>query len=267
MSLWSLVYGANMDNRYLKDSRASWVDSLNLTLEVGYGRYLIDVTSSELSRAIDYSVWEATLGASMSLGDFHFGLNTKALIDEHHSNLSIENSQRPLNDNASISRIDYSLYAHYTLHSNASLNLTYKYYSLKAQERYLNFRDYDTRFEYHSSGVALSYLYTIDSDYDGSDIVVGMGGVYNWTKVAIHERVDGVLDDVFIDDAQGAWGIKLVAGYAYKYDNSYFTAMVDWYGYDFGRLDVRSHFLDEKIEQASLTEETYSLRLGYIYKF
>jgi hypothetical protein len=260
-------YGYDMDNRYLKDANATFVDSFNVTFELGYGRYLIDVTSNELSRAIDYRVLEATIGVAMSWEAWNFGATTKAVIDERYSNLYLDNFTRPLNDTASIDRVDYSLYANYNLGESGSLNLLYKYYKLQSNDRYLNFREYDTHFNYTSQGLALSYLHYIHIGYDGSDLVLGVGGVYSQADVEIYEIVDGNRDDVFIDDKQDAFGLRLIAGYTYRYDNSYFTLMADWYYYDFGTLGVQSRFLNQAFEEATLTEETYSIRFGYLYKF
>lgn len=256
-----------MDNRYLRDANATFDDSINLTFEVGYGRYLIDVTSSELSRAIDYRVLEATIGVAVSIEDFNFGINTKALINERYSNLYIENFERPLDDEVSIDRVDYSLYANYNISENASLNLLYKHYKLESNDRYINFHEYDTHFSYASNGLAFSYLHYIDTNYDGSDIILGVGGLYSRANVEIYEIINGIHDDVSIDDRQDAFGIKLLAGYVHKYDNSYLSVMVDWYNYDFDTLDVYSYSLNRTIEEATLTEEIYSIRFGYIYKF
>lgn len=267
ITVLSFGYGYDMDNRYPKDANATFEDSINLTFELGYGRYLIDVTSNELSRAIDYRVLEATVGIAMSWREWNFGATTKALIDERYSNLYLENFQRSLNDTATIERSDYSLYANYNLGERGSLNLLYKYYKLQSNDRYINFREYDSHFNYTSQGLALSYLHYIDVGYDGSDIVLGVGGVYTRADVEIYEVVNGANDDVFIDDSQNAFGVKLIVGYVYKYDNSYFSLMVDWYNYDFDTLDVQSRFLNEAFEEATLTEETYSIRFGYLYKF
>ncbi|MBN2826241.1 MAG: hypothetical protein JXQ76_13000 [Campylobacterales bacterium] len=260
-------YGYNTDNRYLKDTHATFEESISLTFEIGYGRYLIDVASSELSRAIDYGVLEATLGMAMSWRDFNFGVTTKAVLDERQSNLYLENFERPLNDSASIERTDYSLYANYNLGEQGSLNLLYKYYKLQSNDQYINFREYDTHFNYTSQGLALSYLHYIDVGYEGSGIVLGIGGVYAKADVEIYETIDGGVDDVYIDDTQDALGVRLVVGYTYKHDNSYLSVMANAYYYDFEPLSVASHFLNTTFEKATLTEETYTIGFGYLYKF
>ncbi len=49
-----LLMGFSSDSRYPKDNNATFVDSLNMSVDIGYGVYLIDVTSLEINRAIDY---------------------------------------------------------------------------------------------------------------------------------------------------------------------------------------------------------------------
>ena len=262
----TFVYG-DMSERFLKDTHEKGQDSLNATFDMGYGVYLIDVTSSELSRAIDYRVLQATIGVSYSIGRGNIGISSNVVIKEKKSNLFLEDFDTPLNDEASIDRKDFSLYGNYYFNKNSLINVVYKYYSLKANDHYLNFRSYDTYFNYSSSGLAISYVYTQELNYHDSRLFFGVGGLYGNAKVEIFEKIDGVRDDVFIDDSQGALGLKLALGYIYKVDNLKFRIMLDWQRYDFGTLDVESEFLGKTIEQATLSEESYSIRFGYIHKF
>lgn len=168
-----LLMGFSSDSRYPKDNNATFVDSLNMSVDIGYGVYLIDVTSLEINRAIDYRILEATIGASYSIGNGNIGFNTKALIQEQKSNLSLVNTSRPLNDQANIEREEFSLYGNYFLDTlgRSMLNVVYKYYYLKANHRYINFNVYDTHFGYTTQGFALSYLYKQPISYEGSQIV------------------------------------------------------------------------------------------------
>ncbi|MEA2027679.1 MAG: hypothetical protein U9N49_01710 [Campylobacterota bacterium] len=264
-----ILFGFNLDNRYPKEQNATFHDSLNMTLDIGYGIYLIDVTSSEINRAIDYRVLEATIGASYSIGKGNIGINTKALIKEKKSNMSYVHTHEGLNDSANIDRDDYSLFANYYLDDarRSIVNLVYKYYRLKATHQYKNVYDYDTHFNYTTQGLALSYIYNQPITYDGSKIVLGAGLLYSHANVEIFENINGERQDATIDDAQNALGVKLALGYLYRLDNLQFKVVLDWYYYDFGNLDVYSRAEQANFSKATLQESTYAIRFGYIHKF
>jgi len=264
-----MLLGFNPDNRYLKEQNATFQNSLNMTLDIGYGIYLIDVTSLEINRAIDYRVLEATIGASYSIGNGNIGINTKAIIKEKQSNISYIDTHEGLNDHATIERNDFSLFGNYYLDSShrSILNFVYKYYDLKASHQYKNVYDYDTHFNYTTHGLALSYIYNQPITYDGSKVVLGLGVLYSHANVEIYENINGVTHDAYIDDTQNALGVKVALGYIYRVDNMQFKIVADWYYYDFGNLQVDSHLLNQNIGEATLQESIYSIRFGYIHKF
>jgi len=224
-----LLMGFSRDSRYPKDNNATFVDSLNVSVDIGYGVHLIDVTSLEINRAIDYRILEATIGASYSIGNGNIGFNTKALIQEQKSNLSLVNTSRLLNDQANIEREEFSLYGNYFLDTlgRSMLNVVYRYYYLKANHRYINFNVYDTHFGYTTQGFALSYLYKQPISYEGSQIVWGAGLLYSHAKVEIFETINGALDDAYIDDSQNALGIKASLGFVYRVDNMKFKIIAN----------------------------------------
>ena len=265
ISLISYSFGYwNLDNSYERNSNRE--DSVTTHFDITYGVYLIDVTSSELSRAIDYKVLEATIGIAKSFGNFHIGVNTKILIDEVYSNLSLESN--PLEDSANIDKQDFSLYLNYTLSESSLVNIIYKYYKLEANDKYINFREYDTYFNYTSQALAISYIYTYPFDYNNDiKLFFSLGGVYGNAKVEIYENINGVRDDVSINDSQNALGIKLAMGYNYRYDNYNFKILANWYDYNFGKLDVDSNILNKSIEEATLKEQTYSILFGISRRF
>jgi len=242
--------------------------SLNINLNIGYSSYLIDVSSTELNRAIDYNVLEATMGLSYIFNNkIGVGIDTKMLLDESQSNLTIDSDEKPLNDTASLDRKEFTLYGNYFFNENSIINIFYKYSNLEANDSYDAFRHYDTTFNYTSNGLALSYVF-IPINLDKHKLWLSAGGVYSSADIEIFEKIDGVEDDVFIDDTQNGFGLKLGLGYIYRFsDNLDFKITGDWYSSDFGELDVNSKVLGGVLESASLDETTYSIRVGVGYKF
>jgi len=263
------LFGFNLDNRYPKEQNATFHDSLNLTLDIGYGVYLIDVVASEINRAIDYRVMEATIGASYSIGRGNIGINTKALIKETQSNMFYKDTHEGLNDAANIDRDDVSLFANYYLDDShrSIINGVYKYYHLQANHQYTDAYDYDTHFNYTTHGLALSYFYNQPITYDGSKLVLGVGVLYSHANVEIYENIDNEPQDAYIDDSANALGVKAAIGYVYRLDNLQFKVVADWYHYNFGNIDVFAHALNQQIGEATLEENLFSIRFGYIHKF
>lgn len=242
--------------------------SLNINFNIGYSSYLIDVTSTELNRVIDYNVLEATMGLSYIFNNkIGIGIDTKILLDESKSNLTIDSDAKPLNDTASLDRKEFTLYGNYFFSENSIINIFYKYSNLKANDSYDAFRHYDTTFNYTSNGLALSYVF-VPINFDKHRLWLSTGVVYSSADVEIFEKIDYVEDDVFIDDTQNGFGLKLGLGYIYRVsDNLDFKITGDWYSSDFGKLDVKSKVLEDVLESASLDEKTYSIRVGVGYKF
>ncbi|HFU75352.1 MAG TPA: hypothetical protein ENK66_03815 [Arcobacter sp.] len=251
---------ANQDRKNPDDATRS---GFNSSIDVGYTTYLIDVSSIELNRAIDYNVVEATLGVSYAYGDWIFGIDTKILMDEQKSNLNA--SSRILNSNANISRNTFSLFSNYQISKELSMNMVYRYASLQSNNRYIDFKTYDTAFNYDTNGLASSIVYT-PSFFEG--LFLSTGAVYSRANVEIYEKINTISDDVFIDDSASSLGVKLGIGYAYTVnDNLFLKLSSDWYKFDFGKLNVSSSSSNKIIEQASLGEETYSIRFGVLYQF
>jgi len=253
--------------RYDPNPSKQEASNLRVNVDLGYTQYLIDVTSTELSRAIDYTLYEATLGVSYNWGYLNVGLNTKLILDEDQSNLTLGSANNPLNDTADIKRHEFYLYSNYRLSPQFQINLVYRYSNLEASDHYTNFWEYDTYFKYTTNGLVSSITW-VPFYSDHYILWFNSGLTYTQTDVEIFENIDGVADDAFIDDSQQALGFKVSAGYTYRYDEHINIRLSgDWYYYDFGKLDVTSHTIGDTFDKASLKEQTYSLRLGVSYKF
>jgi len=253
---------ANIDKKNPQDSYRS---GFNFNTDIGYTFYLIDVTSSELSRAIDYNVIEATLGGSYAYGNWMWGIDTKLLLKEQGSNLTSMGVTDILNDTATIDRNEFSLFSNYKLTEELRINLVYRYSSLTAKDSYVSFKRYDTLFKYKTSGLATSLVYM---PYILNGLVFSAGAVYSKADVKVLEKVNDVADDVSIDDSSSSFGFKLGVGYNYSFKNDITLRVIaDWYRFDFGQLDVYSQSQKRVFEQASLNEETYAVRVGMAYRF
>lgn len=260
LSLHTMLYA---DVKYLQNPADLFASSFSFDADVGYTSYVIDVTSTELNRAIDYNVLELRLGSSYSYGNWMWGLNGKILLDEQKSNLN--SSSAILNDSANINRNEFSLFTNYKIDEELRVNVLYRYASLKSNDNYVAFKKYDTTFNYTTNGLATSLVYT-PSMINGLFFSTGLA--YSNADVEVYEKVNNTMDDVFIDDRSSSFSIKLGAGYYYAFTNDLILKLsTDWYKFDFGKLDVDSLSANKTLEQASLTEETYSLRLGMAYGF
>jgi len=267
LTLSSQLQAKEFTERLDKNPDSKLSDNLSASIDWGYTVYLIDVTSSELNRAIDYNVLEATLGLSYAWDWGSVGVNAKLLLGVDQSNLTLDSTDNPLNDTASIDRNEFFIYGNYNLTPNLQLNLVYKYSNLEANDLYENFKVYDTHFGYSTNGLVASLSYLAIESYH--HIVWLNGGItYSQADIQIYEKIDGVADDVSIDDTQSAFGIKLGVGYTYKYsDDLDIRLTADWYSYDFGTVAVDSKVLGGTFDQATLTEQTYSVRVGVSYRF
>ena len=258
-----VVYVNKYANKDRKDPNEATRSGFNGNIDIGYTSYLININSSELSRAIDYNVLEATLGASYAYADWIWGVDTKVLVHEENSNLT--SSSGVLYDHANIDRNEFSLFTNYKINEQLRANLLYRYSSLQSNDDYVAFKDYATTFNYTTNGIATSLVYT-PTMVDG--LFFSTGIAYSKADVQIYENINSVADDVSIDDSSFSLGLKLSGGYNYAFKNDIVLKLsADWYKFDFGELDVYSNTLKEVLEQASLEEETYSLRFGLAYRF
>jgi len=254
---------ANQDKKNPNDTyRAGW----NFSADIGYTSYLINVTSSELSRVIDYNVLEATLGSSYAYGNWMWGIDTKILVNEQRSKLNFKESKNnSIKDIASIDREEFSLFINYKLSEEFRINFLYRYARLKAKDNYVAFKIYNTLFDYQTNGLASSLVY-MPSIFNG--FAFSVGAVYSKADIKILETINGLEDDVFINDKSSSVGLKLGVGYNYSLiDKMAFRIISDWYRFDFGKLDVYSQSQKRVFEKASLNEETYAIRMGITYQF
>ena len=263
----SLIYAQS--EGHLIDESEKYASSLSIDMDVGYTSYIIDVTSSELNRAIDYDVLELRLGSSYSYGNWMWGVNTKVLLREEQSNLQSKEASTIIKDSATIDRQELSLYGSYKLNEEFRANLLYRYANLKSTDGYHDVVRYDTSFDYRTDGVALSLVYIPSFLRNEKQLLwLSSGVVYSQAQVEIDEKVDERVGDVSIDDSSNAVGFQLGMGYNYSVrQNLMLKLSADWYRFDFGELDVMSRNLNRVLEKASLEEETYSVRLGVVYRF
>jgi len=254
------------DKSYQNPTKAS---ALSLDADVGYTSYIIDVGSSELNRAIDYNVIELRLGGSYSYEDWIFGVNGKLLLDEQKSNLNSTSSSNNFDDIATIDRNEFSIFANYKLSEEFRGNILYRYSKLQSNDSYVDFYNYDTTFNYQTNGVALSFVYIPSFLRKENQLLwLSSGVAYSQASVEIYEDIDSKRDDVSIDETKNSFGFQLGMGYNYSFtDNLTLKISGDWYRFDFGELNVVSSNLGGVLEQASLDEETYSVRLGLSYRF
>ena len=257
------IYVNEYANKYRKNPEDATRSGVNGDMDIGYTSYLIDISSSELSRAIDYNILEATVGVSYAYANWIWGIDTKVLVQEQSSNLTY--SSRKLNDNADIKRNEFLLFTNYKISEQFRVNLVYRYASLKSDNSYVDFKKYDTFFNYTTNGLATSLVYT-PTMING--LFFSTGIVYSKADVEVYEKVNNIADDVSIDDSSSSLGIKLGVGYNYAFTNDIVLKLsADWYKFNFGKLNIYSNSLGKNFEQASLDEETYSVRFGVAYGF
>ena len=251
---------ANKDRKNPEDATRSGV---NGNIDIGYTSYLIDISSSELSRAIDYNILEATVGVSYAYANWIWGIDTKVLVQEQSSNLTY--SSRKSNDSANIKRNEFLLFTNYKISKQFRVNLVYRYANLKSDNSYVDFKKYDTFFNYTTNGLAASLVY---SPTMINGLFFSTGTVYSKADVEVYEKVNNIADDVSIDDSSSSLGVKLGVGYNYAVNNDIVLKLsADWYKFNFGKLNIYSNSLGRDFEQASLDEETYSIRFGMAYQF
>ena len=243
--------------------------ALSFDMDVGYTSYIIDVTSSELNRAIDSTVLELRVGSSYSYGDWMWGVNGKVLLHELKSNLSLGDTTSRLNDTATIDRNEFSFFGSYKLNEEFRANLLYRYAKLQSNNNYNDVRDYDTTFNYNTNGLAFSLVYIPTLLRTETQLLwLSSGAVYSQATVEVSESINTRLNDVSINDKQSALGFQLGTGYNYLFSNNVILKVsADWYKFDFGKLDVDSQTMNGVLEQASLNEETYAVRFGVVYRF
>ncbi len=255
------------ENRVYKNPQALPVEAKGLSVDLGYTNYQIDVVSTEFDRAIDYDVLELSIGGSTSYGRWLYGVNFKSLIKEIESNVNISEVGNLLNDEASIDRMELSLYATYHLSNIIDFNMVFRHSKLNASDSYVSFVDYNTDFEYQTDGLALALTFN-KIFAKKHQIWLSSGLAYSHAFVKISESVNSKLDDTYIDDSSTALGFKLGTGYNYQYNkNLIFKISGDFYQFDFGNIEVRSKSQNSVLENATLNEKTLSVRAGFAYRF
>ena len=269
--LFSTVFADNYvddsANRVYKNLNAYPSSAWGISMDLGYTNYQIDVISVELNRAIDYNILEFSLGGSYAYGDWLFGIVGKTQVEELESNVIVEREGGRLNDLATINRSEVALYMGYKINDSMRLHALFRESKLKAEDSYVAYIAYDTEFDYQTDGLALSWLYH-KTLFSYHAIWSSIGLDYSRAKVSISERVNSRVDDAYIDDSSYSLGYKLGVGYNYLFsDNIILKLGADYYKFDFGALDVSSKMQQEVIEKAYLTEETYSMRCGIVYRF
>jgi len=249
----------------------------NLKSGISYTSYVIDVTSSNLNRAINYRVLESKLGLSYSWEKGSIGLYSQFLLDSYKSsNMTLYTRDTPLNDIASINRENFYFYTNYKFSKYFLINLIYRYNQLESNYLY-NSGDYSYKphFNYKTNGlgVSLQYNIPISTDtiklkaYQKASLGLSVGLLYSKANVNIFEELNSVNYDMFINDTSNALGVKLSVGYNLTWDNITFQVFGDWYQYNFDKLSIKSNKIKTNIhEQASLKENTYSIGFKINYR-
>ena len=259
----------NYEEKYLKD-RFHIPKGLGFHTDLGYSNYQIEVDSSEMSLAIDYDVLEQTFGFSYVFGNWMFGGYGKFLIDEVHSNMFITSSQVALNNRAIINKRESAFYINYTLlqkeHSSWKLNLLYRKSRLDAKDSFLSFYHYNSYFNYKTTGVATSLVYS-NRFTKRSFYFINMGMLYTQAKVSISQKIEDSLQDVLVNDKSDALGLKLAVGYSYNFSKHLiFNLRADGWWLDFNRLDVTS-LVGDHLPKASLKEQSFTSYAGFSWRF
>ena len=238
--------------------------------DIGYSSYLVESHSSELDSAISYDILDFTLGASFSYDKWMWGLFGKFVLDELQSNMNVVPTGERRNGYAHIDRDEFGIYANYTLTQSQkerwSLNSVYRYAQLDATDRYLSYNSYESLFKYRTQGVALSLVYS-KTVTDKSSWFINTGVVYSRAKVEISERIEGQLQDSYVDDTTTSGGFKLSSGYNHKIlPNLFFNLRADGWQSSFGKLKVASR-VGDTLPKATLKEQSFTLSTGLTWHF
>jgi len=243
---------------------------LGIHSDLAYGSYLVEVDSSEMNSAIDYSVLEATLGASYVYGSWMWGVYGKFLLDEVTNNMYVVNTKNKLTNHAQIDKKEFALYTNYMLfqkeQSSWRLNLIYQERELDAKERYRSFNDYQSSFYYHTKGLALSLVYA-DKLNKKNSYFISSGILYSRAKVKINETVNTLKQDAFITNDSSATGLKVSIGYNYTISNHFILSFrSDAWWLNFSKLKVNSE-VGDVLPKATLKEQIVSSYIGLTWRF
>lgn len=255
----------NYEEKYLKD-KLHTPKGLGIHSDLSYSSYLVEVDSSEMNSAIDYSVVEATLGVSYVYGSWMWGMYGKFLVDEVNSNMYVVTTHKQLSNQAQIDKKEFGLYTNYTLFQKWRLNLIYKESQLNAKDSYSSFNAYNSYFYYDTKGLALSLVYA-DKLNEESSYFISSGLLHSRAKVKISEAVNAVEQDAFIDTRSSATGAKVTLGYSYNISKSLiFTVRGDAWRLNFSKLKVDSQ-VGDALPRATLKEQSFSTYTGLTWRF
>ena len=270
VSMLSIILNAqSYEDKFYKDQYAH-PSRIGIHSTLGYSSYLVESHSSELDGAISYDILDFTLGASYSYDKWMWGLSGKFVLDELQSNMNVIQTGDKRNDHAHINRDEFAIYTNYTLKesqkSRWSANAIYRYAKLDAIDSYLSYNHYKSLFKYKTQGVALSFVYT-KTVTDRSSWFINTGGVYSRAKVEISEKIEGQLQDSYVDDHTTFMGFKFSSGYNHKIlPNLFFNLRVDGWQSSFGKLKVTSR-VGDTLPKATLKEQLFTLSTGLTWHF
>jgi hypothetical protein len=263
------VDAQNYEEQYLKD-KSHTASGLGIHGDLAYGSYLVEVDSSEMNSAIDYSVIEATLGLSYVYGSWMWGVYGKFLVDEVYNNMYVVTTQKKLSNQAKIEKKEFALYTNYTLfrkeQTSWRLNLIYRESRLNAKDDYNSFNNYESFFYYQTKGLALSLVYA--TKFNKRDaLFMSLGILHSRAEVKISERVNRLKQDAFIEDDSSATGVKVSFGYSHNFSNRLiFTLRSDAWWLNFSKLKVQSQ-VGDSLPRAKLKEQTISSYMGLTWRF
>jgi hypothetical protein len=259
----------NYEEKYPKD-KLHIPKGLGIHTDLAYSSYLVEVDSSEMNSAIDYSVLEATLGVSYVYGSWMWGMYGKFLVDEVNSNMYVVTTHKQLTNQAQIDKKEFALYTNYTLFQKEKrslrLNVIYKESQLNAKDSYSSFNDYKSYFYYDTKGVALSVVYA-DKLSEEHSYFISSGVLHSRARVKISETVNSIEQDAFIDNGSSATGVKVTLGYSYTLSNHLiFTVRGDAWRLNFSKLKVHSQ-VGDSLPKATLKEQSFSTYTGITWRF
>jgi len=270
MLIASLALNAqNNEERFLENS-FHVPSGFGLHSDLAYSSYLVEVDSSEMNSAIDYSVLESTLGVSYVYGSWMWGVYGKFLLNEISSNMYMVNTDKKLTNHAKIDKKEFALYTNYMLFQNEKssfrVNVIYRESELDATDSYRSFNDYQSYFNYDTKGLALSFVYAKKLNKKNS-CFISSALLYSKANITIDETVNQLKQDAFIEADSSATGVKIALGYSYILSNYLiFTLRSDVWWLNFSKLHVQSQ-VGDSLPKATLTEQSFSSYMGLTWRF
>ena len=263
------LYSLNNEDKYLKNN-LDIPSSFGIHSDLSYGFYMVDVDSSEINSAIDYSVFEATVGISYVYNSWMLGVYSKILLDEVSSNMYVVNRAKKLNNHAKIKKKESAFYINYILleeeKNSWRINIIYRESKLNAKDLYHSFNQYESYFNYGTRGVASSLVYAHQLNKKSS-YNLSLGVLHTQAKVKIKEVVNTFDQDAFIDTKSSATGLKIAFGYNYYFTkNIIFNIRNDSWWLNFSKLNVNSQ-VGDFLPKAKLREESLSSYFGVTWQF